>query len=126
MLMDTLASRPDLNLHPLSPDEPDVAISSFSSFHTAATAAQNAVPKTYVSQPPPEHVKQAQQQQPSGFASLSTNSAPTMSDAEGLFAKALSPRSPDIPKSPFSFSAEETIPQAMQRIKGQQLAEIMN
>lgn len=113
------SSRPDPNLHPLSPDEPDVAISSFSSFHTATSAPQNSVPRTFVSQPPPEHIRQAQQQQPSGFASLSSNSAPTTSDTEGLFAKALSPRSPDIPKSPFSFSAEETIPQAMQRIKGQ-------
>lgn len=33
---------------------------------------------------------------------------------DGLFAKALSPRSPDIPKSPFSFSTEETLPYAKQ------------
>jgi hypothetical protein len=35
---------------------------------------------------------------------------------DDLFAKALSPRSPDIPRSPFSFSSEETIPQVMQRL----------
>lgn len=117
----TASSRPDPDLHPLSPDEPDVAISSFSSFRTTTTttsAPQSTVARTFVSQPPPEQIIQAQQQQPIGFASLSSYSAPTTNDGEGLFAKALSPRSPDIPKSPFSFSAEETIPQAMQRIKG--------
>ncbi|GBF62164.1 hypothetical protein TMEN_4698 [Trichophyton mentagrophytes] len=139
----------DAQLHPLSPDEPDMAISSFSSFHTGNTPVnastpslqtqQQPQPSNLSSQPqthpigrqpvahaPPDFIRR-QQEQDSGFASLNmqpigdngalNNEVNNTSSAEvqdGLFAKALSPRSPDIPKSPFSFSTEETLPYAKQ------------
>ncbi|KAL1957529.1 hypothetical protein VTO42DRAFT_5755 [Malbranchea cinnamomea] len=115
----TAASHADPNSHPLSPDEPDVAISSFQSFNNTSSSSSSSATQTtdsrqLVSHPPPEHI-QAQQQQREEYASLSMN---PVGDGDGLFAKALSPRSPGIPRSPFSFSSEETIPQVLQRIKG--------
>ncbi|KAK2823854.1 hypothetical protein FQN49_007550 [Arthroderma sp. PD_2] len=78
---------------------------------------------------PPDFIRQ-QQQQDSGFASLnmqpignngssndeSNDNANSSDVQDGLFAKALSPRSPDIPKSPFSFSTEETLPYAAKQL----------
>ncbi|KAK2794128.1 hypothetical protein FQN52_009210 [Onygenales sp. PD_12] len=116
--------------HPLSPEAPDVAISSFNSFHntpisdpaqpssftTATTTLQT------VAHLPPAHIQAQQQQQQSqqGFASLApAHNEPSTSPtdlSDGLFAKALSPRSPDIPRSPFSFSPEETIPYAKKKL----------
>ncbi|KAF3482957.1 uncharacterized protein GIQ15_02281 [Arthroderma uncinatum] len=143
----------DPHLHPLSPDEPDMAISSFSSFHTGNTPINAPTPRSQtqlkpqlstpptqaqadppiIRQPiahaPPDFIRQ-QQQQDSGFASLNmqpignngsmnndVNNHVNPSDVQdGLFAKALSPRSPDIPKSPFSFSTEETLPYAARQL----------
>lgn len=128
----------DAELHPLSPDEPDVAISSFTSFHIPARTPSNPTRPTNntttasiastikpVSHHPPSSIQSQQQAQ--AFASLSMQPLPTPSAsnysspqsvvpdptnnhdaADDLFAKALSPRSPDIPRSPFSFSPEET------------------
>ncbi|KAI1940370.1 hypothetical protein LOZ66_001962 [Ophidiomyces ophidiicola] len=120
----------DPDLHPLSPDEPDVAISSFNSFANTPIRASpvsqpqqpQQAPKT-VSHAPPKSIQQHQAQLDS-FASISmqpmhsirqnnTSSSLDMDSGDGLFAKALSPRSPDIPRSPFSFSPEETLPYAM-------------
>ncbi|KAL2870407.1 uncharacterized protein BJX67DRAFT_282546 [Aspergillus lucknowensis] len=102
--------------HLLSPQSPDVAVSSFNSFHSI----QPSVPKPGpTSQPAPEPVKavahyppesiQAQQSVGfnTGFASIGATAHNSSSDSgEDLFAKALSPRSPDLPRSPFSFSPE--------------------
>ncbi|PGH27018.1 hypothetical protein AJ80_01203 [Polytolypa hystricis UAMH7299] len=122
----------DPNLHPLSPDGPDLAISSFSSFHNTPISApsqkqqpNNAPPPRHaVAHAPPEHVQAQQQQQHfDGFSSLATtnpfshpqttNNNSNNNSEDDLFAIALSPRSPDIPRSPFSFSPEETKPYAM-------------
>ena len=67
-----------------------------------------AEPLRAVAQFPPESLQEFQHSEPSGFASLDSM-APlvrTTSTESGdeLFAKALSPRSPDLPRSPFSFA----------------------
>ncbi|KAG2414964.1 hypothetical protein HFD88_006152 [Aspergillus terreus] len=99
--------------HFLSPQSPDMAVSSFTSFHrvVAPPAAQNDTPdqvRTVAHYPP--QALQAQQetaQAGSGFASMSGMARTSSADSgEELFAKALSPRSPDLPRSPFSFAPE--------------------
>jgi len=89
----------------LSPQSPDVAISSFNSFHTI----HNPNPPAVKAVAPPESI-QAQQHAnngSSGFASMNSLAGPSNIDSgEELFAKALSPRSPDLPRSPFSFAPE--------------------
>ncbi|KAJ5094331.1 hypothetical protein N7456_010192 [Penicillium angulare] len=112
--------------HLLSPQSPDVAVSSFSSFrnvankfHSMPTPDTNAAPTPInaagteplraVAHFPPESLQEFQQSsEPSGFASMnSMGSLVRTSSAESgedLFAKALSPRSPDLPRSPFSFA----------------------
>ncbi|KAL4873096.1 hypothetical protein BDV12DRAFT_161316 [Aspergillus spectabilis] len=101
--------------HLLSPQSPDVAVSSFNSFHIQPSVPPQPNPTSH---PTSEHVKmvalhppeslQAQQSGGSntGFASMGATAAPIASadSGEDLFAKALSPRSPDLPRSPFSFS----------------------
>jgi hypothetical protein len=90
-------------------------VSSFNSFHSI----QQPTPKAEVPEPvrtvvhyPPVSI-QAQQnldRSNSGFASMSTIARTTSADSgEGLFAKALSPRSPDLPRSPFSFAPERVM-----------------
>ncbi|KAF7587401.1 hypothetical protein BBP40_007261 [Aspergillus hancockii] len=101
--------------HLLSPQSPDIAVSSFNSFRPI----QQPTPKAEVPEPlrtvvhyPPESI-QAQQnldQSSSGFASMSTIASTSSADSgEDLFAKALSPRSPDLPRSPFSFAPERVM-----------------
>ncbi|KAL6234509.1 hypothetical protein BDW75DRAFT_231076 [Aspergillus navahoensis] len=104
--------------HLLSPQSPDVAVSSFNSFHSLELSAPRSNPTSNptsesvktVAHYPPESL-QAQQNMgfDNGFASLGAM-APSISSGsdsgEDLFAKALSPRSPDLPRSPFSFSPE--------------------
>lgn len=112
--------------HLLSPQSPDVAVSSFSSFrnvahrhiHSMPTPDTNSAPTpkshTNPSVPelpkpvaffPPSAVQEAQQNSgPTGFAAMGAISrTPSNDSGEELFAKALSPRSPDLPRSPFSF-----------------------
>ncbi len=116
--------------HLLSPQSPDVAVSSFSSFGNITNVPMNSIP-TPVTNPtptpssrtnpagtelpktvalhPPESVQEAQlSSSPGGFATIGsmTTIARTVSAESGddLFAKALSPRSPDLPRSPFSFA----------------------
>jgi hypothetical protein len=103
--------------HLLSPQSPDVAVSSFNSFHTMqpiSNAASHPSPAAdtslrTVAHYPPEAI-QAQQNssdQNIGFASMTAITRTTSADSgEDLFAKALSPRSPDLPRSPFSFAPE--------------------
>ena len=106
---------PNAARHLLSPQSPDVAVSSFNSFHsvqnsnpTSKSSADSDARKPVVHYPP-ESI-QAQQHAndgSSGFASMGSLARTSSSDSgEELFAKALSPRSPDLPRSPFSFSPE--------------------
>ncbi|KAJ5287849.1 hypothetical protein N7478_003535 [Penicillium angulare] len=127
---DLSANSAPSSANPLSPQSPDVAVSSFSSFrnvtnrplHSMPTPDTNATPTPNtqfnpaearplkaVAQFPPESLQEFQQASDSGgFASMNsmgplvrTSSAES---GEDLFAKALSPRSPDLPRSPFSFA----------------------
>ncbi|GFF26574.1 hypothetical protein IFM51744_00030 [Aspergillus udagawae] len=106
--------------HLLSPQSPDVAVSSFNSFHTMqpmsnATLHPSPAPDTSlrtVVHYPPESIqaRQNSSDNSSGFASMTTITRTSSADSgEDLFAKALSPRSPDLPRSPFSFAPETVI-----------------
>jgi hypothetical protein len=57
---------------------------------------------------PPSSLQEAQQgneHEPTGFAAMGSFSRiPSNDSGDDLFAKALSPRSPDLPRSPFSFA----------------------
>lgn len=115
----------------LSPQSPDVAVSSFNSFrnvanrhiHNMPTPSTNPTPtpstQTNLSDPeslkpvalfPPDFLQEAQQDRGStGFAAMDASMGtlprgPSSDSGEELFAKALSPRSPDLPRSPFSFA----------------------
>jgi len=107
---------PEPSLHPLSPEGPDVAISSFHSFHNTpiSTPPQRATRHAVALAPPP-HI-QAQQQSQTALSMSFVASQQSTDSGDELFAKALSPRSPDIPRSPFSFSLEETMPYAMRKV----------
>ena len=104
------------DLHPLSPEVSDMAYSSFSAFRAGPASPKSAsaapAPKRVVAQAPPASILQ-QQADESGhslnfISNLSNNvSTSTADDPDDLFAVALSPRSPDIAKSPFSFSTAE-------------------
>ncbi|CAG7941154.1 unnamed protein product [Penicillium nalgiovense] len=114
----------------LSPQSPDVAVSSFSSFrnvanrhiHSMPTPNTNPTPTPSsqinpsgpealkpVALFPPDFLQESQQtSEPTGFAAMSAamgpiSRTPSNDSGEELFAKALSPRSPDLPRSPFSF-----------------------
>jgi hypothetical protein len=111
----------------LSPQSPDVAVSSFSSFrnvanrhiHSMPTPNTNPTPTPVnpsgsealkpVALFPPDFLQKSQQTSEStGFAAMGAamgpiSRTPSNDSGEELFAKALSPRSPDLPRSPFSF-----------------------
>ncbi|CAG8888548.1 unnamed protein product [Penicillium egyptiacum] len=114
----------------LSPQSPDVAVSSFSSFrnvahrhiHSMPTPNTNPTPTPSsqinpsgpealkpVALFPPDFLQGTQQtSEPTGFAAMGAAMGaipptPSNDSGEELFAKALSPRSPDLPRSPFSF-----------------------
>ncbi|KAF2795623.1 hypothetical protein K505DRAFT_323928 [Melanomma pulvis-pyrius CBS 109.77] len=115
--------------NPLSPESSDVAVSSFATFKGANPTVLAAKPpqppqairKVAAHGPPPSVVKQQEQQQQQqqhvGMASLNafTTTAPPFQSRgpplpdddndEGLFALPISPRSPEMGKSPFSFAA---------------------
>lgn len=123
--------------NPLSPESSDVAVSSFAAFKganpstlaakppQAPPAPQQPARKVAAQVPPPSIVAQ-QQQQPgqTGMASLNAFTAPPAASEpmfqsrgtplpeddtdEGLFALPISPRSPEMGKSPFSFAGGET------------------
>ncbi|OAP62435.1 hypothetical protein AYL99_04638 [Fonsecaea erecta] len=112
---------PTRESHPLSPEASDMAYSSFSSFRNGPppTSAVS-VGKKVVAQAPPDYIRKQQGQSPV-TASLSAISQIAKPDEEpaddDLFAVALSPRSPDGPKSPFSISSAEV--GAFAKIKGE-------
>jgi len=118
--------------NPLSPESSDVAVSSFSAFkgeNPALLAAkppqfpQSSGPRKMAAVLPPSTV--TQQQAPGGMASLNAFAAPTPAFVpmfesrpgpslpdddvdDGLFALPISPRSPEMTKSPFSFGGSDT------------------
>ena len=117
--------------NPLSPESSDVAVSSFAAFKGANPSTLAAKSPQAPQQParkvaakvlpPSSIVAQQEQQQPgqSGMASLNAFTAepvfqsrgtplPEDDKDEGLFALPISPRSPEMGKSPFSFAGGET------------------
>jgi hypothetical protein len=110
------ANTPISELHPLSPETSDVAYSSFSSFRQGPASPKSAsttpAARRIVAQTPPISI--LQQQAGVNFApsldfvtSMPQSTTTTSDDPDDLFAVALSPRSPEIAKSPFSFSSAE-------------------
>lgn len=118
-------SAPD-TAHLLSPQSPDVAVPSFSSFrnatrmhiHSMPTPDTNPTPtpSSHINPSGPESLKPVAVFPPSALQEAENNSStsgfaamgaisrtPSNDSGEELFAKALSPRSPDLPRSPFSF-----------------------
>ncbi|KAJ5960066.1 uncharacterized protein N7479_007216 [Penicillium vulpinum] len=114
----------------LSPQSPDVAVSSFSSFRNVANRHIHSMPTPHTNPTPtpsshinpsgpeslkpvalfpPDFLQETQRaSDPTGFTAMGAAMGPishTQSNDSGeeLFAKALSPRSPDLPRSPFSF-----------------------
>ncbi|KAI5358901.1 hypothetical protein Slin14017_G111840 [Septoria linicola] len=120
--------------NPLSPESSDVAVGGFGSFAAlegmpapstlAAKPPQQPVeqqqpaPRKVVAQRPPESFAGQQWQQPGGMGSLNafasgdvgmSQNAPDDNDEDDLFALPMSPRSPEMTKSPFSFAAQDTM-----------------
>ncbi len=104
------SSASDHSSHPLSPNTDDVAVSSFSLFHGATSRTSRAV-----AQNPPQHLL-ARQNDPSRVSSLdaiASGNLPPNDETEtedDLFAVKMSPRSPEMAKSPFSFATSDTVP----------------
>ncbi|KAF2090798.1 hypothetical protein K490DRAFT_33662 [Saccharata proteae CBS 121410] len=119
--------------NPLSPEMSDVAVSSFSVFKGAPAdpstlAAKPAqAPRRIAAQvPPPAFIAQQQHHQMGGMGSLNAFAAPTPPQGvtqepldddveDDLFALPMSPRSPEMGASPFSFAASDT----MKYVKGE-------
>ncbi|KAK7510747.1 uncharacterized protein IWZ02DRAFT_472285 [Phyllosticta citriasiana] len=120
--------------NPLSPESSDVAVSSFSAFKGEAPAALGTIEFTQTrpttttqsqSQPPrrvatavPPPAAIAQQQSSGmasldaftgGFAPMASSSKTDDEKEDDLFAMPISPRSPEMTKSPFSFAASDTL-----------------
>ncbi|KIX93371.1 uncharacterized protein Z520_11014 [Fonsecaea multimorphosa CBS 102226] len=111
---------PTRESHPLSPEASDMAYSSFSSFRNGPVSASSATGgKKVVAQAPPDYIRKQQQQSPAtaSLSSMSQIAKPDDPADDDLFAVALSPRSPDGPKSPFSISSAEV--GAFAKIKGE-------
>lgn len=98
--------------NPLSPDLGDVAVSSFSLFHGGTTR-----PTRAMAQSPPQHlvIKQNDARSSGRVTSLDAIASGHMpaDDTEietedELFAVKMSPRSPEMKKSPFSFATIDT------------------
>ncbi|KAK2626970.1 hypothetical protein QTJ16_004145 [Diplocarpon rosae] len=92
---------PSQSSNPLSPDTGDVAVSSFSLFHGSTSRT----PRT-VAQAPPQHLLARQNDVSlnaiaSGFVPIKDRENDTEDD---LFAVKMSPRSPEMARSPFSFA----------------------
>lgn len=106
---------PTREAHPLSPEASDMAYSSFSAFRNGPTPVTG---KKVVAQAPPDYIRMQQEQ--TQATSLDFMSPPPKNEPleDDLFAVALSPRSPDVPKSPFSISSAEV--GAFAKIKGAQ------
>ncbi|CAG8958671.1 hypothetical protein HYFRA_00011513 [Hymenoscyphus fraxineus] len=100
--------------HPLSPEMGDVAVSSFALFHSASAPR----PPRIVAQSPPDHLLARQADSLSGsrinsLDAITTGTVPVKEDnatEDDLFAVKMSPRSPEMTKSPFSFTSKDTAP----------------
>ncbi|KAF4629336.1 hypothetical protein G7Y89_g8811 [Cudoniella acicularis] len=102
--------------HPLSPEMGDVAVSSFALFHSASAPR----PSRIVAQSPPDHLLAIQGDSRGGsrinsLDAITGGHIPSMEDAstedgDDLFAVRMSPRSPEMTKSPFSFTSKDTAP----------------
>ncbi|TKA26292.1 hypothetical protein B0A50_05071 [Salinomyces thailandicus] len=118
---------PNDSHNPLSPESSDVAVGSFGSFAALKGAAsdmaaeQPQVPQAQrriVAQRPPDALAAQQRQQTdlgsldAAFAStdvgFSSSQLQDQRDDDDLFALPMSPRSPEMTKSPFSFAAQDT------------------
>ncbi|KIW17519.1 hypothetical protein PV08_04713 [Exophiala spinifera] len=109
---------PTREVHPLSPEASDLAYSSFGAFGNGPSPASAAVPsKRMVAQAPPDHIRQQQERSIGGSMDFVTNKNPTDSTEDDLFAVALSPRSPEDTKSPFSFSSADI--GAFEKLRGE-------
>ncbi|KAK0942678.1 hypothetical protein LTR29_005765 [Friedmanniomyces endolithicus] len=123
------SSVPAESQHPLSPEMSDVAVGSFGSFAAlkgtpppSVLAAKSAQPsqaqKRVVAQRPPDSFASRQRQE-GGMGSLNAfadndtgfqRMQPSDADkADDLFALPMSPRSPEMTKSPFSFGTVDTL-----------------
>lgn len=115
--------------NPLSPETDDVAIGTFGNFAAlkgmsppSDLAAKPPQRKMIAVQRPPESFA-AQQRQQQGMGSLNAFASPEVGmstpavqgggddddDGDDLFALPMSPRSPEMSKSPFSFAVQDTI-----------------
>ena len=107
------ANTPTREFHPLSPEGSDVAYSSFSSFRNGPTSSRLKISgKTMTAANPPEHIRQQQQENSSSPFGYMPRQTKNEAEDESLFAIALSPRTPDVSKSPFSFQSEDIAPYA--------------
>lgn len=110
--LSSVALEPSTNNHPLSPEQSDVAVSSFSLFHGTSSRP---MPRAVA---PPELIvaQQGDSRSSSRMNSLDAitgGHTPRKEENEpedGLFMVKLSPRSPEMLKSPFSFTAQDTLP----------------
>ncbi|EXJ61361.1 uncharacterized protein A1O5_11919 [Cladophialophora psammophila CBS 110553] len=111
---------PTRESHPLSPEASDMAYSSFGSFQNGPGSATSTTGgRKVVAQAPPDYIRKQQGQSPATASLNSVGQTPKPDDPadDDLFAVALSPRSPDGPKSPFSISSAEV--GAFAKIKGE-------
>lgn len=108
--------------NPLSPESSDVAVGSFGSFAALKGAAPTSTLAAKPSQPPQKRI--AAQRPPESFAAqqrglgslnaFASGDVGLSQEAEGeaeeddLFALPMSPRSPEMSKSPFSFTTQDT------------------
>ena len=108
------ANTPSHDYHPLSPDGDDLAYSSFQSFRQTPSTASSTGTSRMMPQFPPDHIKLQQSKYPATSLNYASPSK-ARDQGDELFAKSLSPRSPDDPKSPFSFSPTETTPHSSKK-----------
>jgi hypothetical protein len=109
---------PTREFHPLSPEGSDIAYSSFNAFRNGPTSSRaNAGGKMMTAANPPEYIRRKQQDD--SFSPFGYMQSQNRNDAEdeSLFAIALSPRTPDVAKSPFSFQSEDIAPYT--KLKGE-------
>lgn len=113
----------NLTNNPLSPQSGDIAVSSFAAIKgtardpPAAAAAPAPPRKAIVAQAPPAELLAQQERVSFGMASLGgmaagesvvSRAAASDDEEDGLFALPMSPRSPEMTKSPFSFDTKDT------------------
>ena len=86
-----------------------MAFSSFNSLRPAVLGSGTDSKRPTTGQLPPDRLKRQQDVKSMASVGFVSNDG-EKSEGDELFAKALSPRTPDVTKSPFSFSSTETMP----------------